>query len=83
MGLKKLAAKVAEYNMRLESGKASKIKPSDVEKVLEKLHKKSDELGREIASAKSPQKRARLERKLEVATEQQERAEWLLNEVSQ
>ena len=83
MGLTKLAAKVAEYNKRLESGKASKIKPSHVEKVLEKLRKKSDELETEIASATSPEKRARLERKLEVARAQQERAEWLLNEIRQ
>ncbi|MDJ0639420.1 MAG: hypothetical protein QNJ20_11340 [Paracoccaceae bacterium] len=81
MGLKNLAAKVAEYDKRLENGKASKIKPSHVEKVLEKLRNKSDELGEEIASASSPQKRARLERKLEVAMAQQERAEWLLNEI--
>ena len=81
MGMKKLAAKVAEYNERLENGKASKIKPSHVAKVLEKLRHKSDELGKEIAAATSSQKRARLERKLEVAMAQQERAEWLLREI--
>ncbi len=82
MGLKKLAEKVAEYNERLESGKASKIKPSHVEKVLEKLRKKSFELEAEIASAHSPEKRARLEKKLSVARAQIERAEWLLNELT-
>lgn len=82
MGLKKLAAKVAEYNERLESGKASKIKPSHVEMVLEKLRKKSGELEGEIASARSPEKRARLEKKLGVARTQIERAEWLLNELT-
>ena len=82
MGLKKLAEKVAEYKERLESGKANKIKPGNVEKVLEKLHKKSIELEAEIASANSPEKRARLEKKLQVARSQEERAEWLLKEIS-
>lgn len=81
MGLKKLAAKVAEYNDRLESGKVSKIKPGHVEKVMEKLQKKSAELEEEIASAHSAEKRARLERKLEVARAQEKRAEWLLKEI--
>lgn len=81
MGLKKLAAKVAEYNERLRSGKASKIKPGHVEKVREKLRKKSVELEAEIASAHSPEKRARLQRKLEVARAQEERADWLLKEL--
>ena len=39
MGMKKLAAKVDDYNDRLESGKASKIKPGHVRKVLEKHRK--------------------------------------------
>ena len=82
MGLKKLAEKVAEYNERLESGKADKIKPEHVKQVLEKLQKKSTELTAELASPHSPEKRARLERKLEVARAQEERAEWLLKEVS-
>ena len=34
MGVKKLAAKVADYKQRLEDGKASKIEPDHVEKVL-------------------------------------------------
>ncbi len=81
MGLKKLAAKVADYNERLKNGKASKIKPDHVKKVLEKLRNKSVELEAEIASAHSPEKRDRLERKLEVARAQEERAEWLLREL--
>lgn len=82
MGLKKLAAKVADYKERLESGKAHKIKPSHVEKVLEKLRNKSIELEAEIASSQSPEKRARLEKKLEVARAQEARAEWLMQEIS-
>lgn len=82
MGLKKLAAKVVEYNERLESGNASEIAPSHVEKVLEKLRLKSEELEAEIASAKSPDKKERLTRKLGIARSQMERAEWLLREIS-
>jgi hypothetical protein len=82
MGLNKLAAKVAEYNERFESGKASKIKPTHVEKVLEKLRKKTEELEAEIASAQSAEKQTRLRNKLGVARTHVERAEWLLKEIS-
>ncbi|SHG78141.1 hypothetical protein [Marivita hallyeonensis] len=82
MGLKKLAAKVVDYNERLEGGKASKIKPRHVAKVLEKLRAKEAELEAEIASTTSPEKTARLEGKLGVARTHIERAEWLLNEIS-
>ncbi len=81
MGLKKLAAKVAEYNARLEDGKARRIKPDHVEKVLAKLRRKSAELEAEIAATAAPEKRARLERKLEVARAQEARAEWLLGQI--
>lgn len=82
MGLKKLAAKVEEYNERLENGKASKIKPRHVETVLQKLRAKSKEMEAEIASVKSEDKKARLEGKLGIAQTHIERAEWLLNELS-
>jgi hypothetical protein len=82
MGLKKLAAKVEEYNARLESGKASKIKSSHVEAVLQKLHAKSTELEAEIATATSADKKARLEGKLGIARTHIERAEWLLKELT-
>ncbi|OAN73372.1 hypothetical protein A8B78_18805 [Jannaschia sp. EhC01] len=81
MGLKKLAAKVVDYNERLEDGKASKIKPHHVEEVLHKLRAKSAELEAEIASASSADKKARLEGKLQVARTHIDRAQWLLNEL--
>ncbi|MGP6089560.1 hypothetical protein [Antarctobacter jejuensis] len=81
MGLKNLAAKVQDYNARLESGKASKIKPRHVEKVLQKLRAKSTELEAEIAEAHSADKKARLADKLQIARTHIERAEWLLNEL--
>lgn len=82
MGLKKLAAKIVDYNERLVSGKVEKIKPTHVEQVLAKLRKKSEELEAEIAAAPSPDKKARLERKLEVARAHMERGEWLLKKIS-
>lgn len=81
MGLKKLAAKMEDYNERLESGKASKIKPRDVEKVLRKLRAKSSDLEVEISSTTSAEKKARLEGKLQIARTHTERAEWLLKEL--
>jgi hypothetical protein len=82
MGLTKLAAKVEEYNERLKDGKASKITPQHVEKVLQKLRSKSTELQAEIASTSSPEKKARLKGKLTVAQTHIERAEWLLKELA-
>ena len=82
MKMKKLAAKVDEYNERLESGKVSRIKPSHVRKVLEKLRKKARELEDELATASSPDKKARLEKKLGIARAHIERGEWLLSEIS-
>lgn len=82
MGLKKLADKVSAYNERLEKGKAKKIKPNHVRKVLEKLRKKSADLEREIAGEKRADKKDRLKRKLRIAREHEERAEWLLDEIT-
>lgn len=82
MGLKKLAAKVTDYNERLERGKASKIKPSHVRKIMEKLRRKTAELDARIASAKNPDEKSRLKRKLGIAREHKKRAEWLLKAVS-
>ena len=81
MGLKNLAAKLVDYNERLSSGKASKIKPRHVEKVLQKLRAKSTELEAEIASAKSADKKDRLADKLQIARTHIERAEWLMKEL--
>jgi len=82
MGMKKLAAKLDDYQERLESGKASRIKPAHVDKSLRKLRGKSDELARDLAAATEPEKAARLEKKLEVVRAQIARAEWLLREIT-
>ncbi len=81
MGLEKLAAKVIEYNARLESGKASKIKPDDVKKVLKKLRKKSATIQSEIDGATSPEKKSQLQNRLGIAQAHIARAEWLLKEI--
>lgn len=81
MGLKKLAGKLSDYNTRLERGKAEKIEPDHVEKVLGKLRKKADQLEVEIASEEKADKKARLQRKLGIAREHVARAEWLLTQI--
>ena len=82
MGLKKLAEKVEDYHARLENGKASKIKPRHVEKILQKLRDKATELETDISAASSADKKARLEGKLAIARTHIARAEWLLKELA-
>ena len=77
--MKKLAAKVAAYYERLEQGKAHKIKPSHVHKVMDKLRAKEDALLSEIEVARTNADRLRFELKLQVAREHIQRAEYLLN----
>ena len=78
MGLKELAAKVDEYNIRLEEGKVEQIRPHHVEEVLEKLRNNIASLETEIAVAQSEDKKQRLEQKRAIARAHVERGEWLL-----
>ncbi|MEZ5660321.1 MAG: hypothetical protein R3E83_17835 [Burkholderiaceae bacterium] len=82
MGLKKLAAKLAEYNERLERGAASKIEADHVRQVLEKLRRKEASLLADVTQAEDEFARTRLERKLGIARDQIARAQWLLGEIS-
>lgn len=82
MGLKKLAAKLQDYDDRLAEDKASQIKPAHVERVLEKLRKKEAEISHDLLQKHSAGKRERLERKQSVAREQISRAQWLLEKVT-
>lgn len=82
MGLKKLTEKISDYHARLESGKASKIKPTHVTKVLGKLQAKESALKTEIAATEHGEKRQRLARKLEIAQTQIKRAKHLLQAIS-
>ena len=61
MGVKKLAAKVADYKQRLEDGKASKIEPDHVEKVLAKLRRKQADLDQRLEETTGTDERERLE----------------------
>ena len=81
MGLKKLAGKLEDYRQRLEAGKASKIKPDHVEKVLGKLDRKIAELEAALEAEERADRRERLDGKLRIAREQRDRAEWLRGEL--
>jgi Zn-dependent oligopeptidase len=82
MGLAKTIEKLQTYYQRLEAGKAKKIKPGHVERVIEKLIAKEHELLEEIAGTSKPSKTERLEKKLTSTREQLDRAKWLLNKIS-
>ena len=82
MGLKKLAAKVADYRERLDSGKASEIKPDHVQKVLEKLRRKQADLEAQLVVAEGAEETERLARKLDIARQHVQRAEWLLQDLA-
>ncbi|AXI41038.1 hypothetical protein [Sulfitobacter sp. SK011] len=81
MGLEKIGEKLDRYFNRLEQGKAAKIKPNHVEKVISKLRAKQKLLQEELGSAEKPSKKTRLESKLATVSEQIERAEWLLEKI--
>lgn len=77
MGLESSVEKLDKYFDRLKKGKAKKIKPSHLEKVARKLKAKEDSLLAELAEATKESKQDRLQFKLSLIREQQERAKWL------
>ncbi|MCK8463775.1 hypothetical protein MUY35_07930 [Aliiroseovarius sp. S1339] len=77
MGLESAVEKLDKYYGRLEKGKAEKIKPSHVEKIMLKLEAKAQSLQAELGETAKETKKQRLERKLEMVREQLERARWL------
>ena len=81
MGLSKSIEKLDEYNRRLKSGEADRIKPAHVEKVIHKLAAKKQTLIDEISEATKIEKQERLRQKLETANAQIERAQWLLEQI--
>lgn len=81
MGLNKISEKLDNYYARLDDGKAAKIKPAHVEKVIDKLRAKQVLLRQDISTSQKPSQKERLERKLAVAEDQIERAEWLLEKI--
>lgn len=81
MGLSKAVEKLDKYHDRLKQGKAAKIKPSHLAKVVGKLEAKEASLRAELAEATKPDKKERLERKLALVREQQARAAWLAEQL--
>lgn len=81
MGLGKSIEKLDDYFSRLKKGKARKIKPTHVEKVIGKLKAKEKSLKGELASTEKDGKKSRLKQKLAIVSEQMERANWLLQKV--
>lgn len=82
MGLESVIEKLDKYFKRFDKGKAQKIKPAHVEKVIDKLEAKADLLRAELAETEKESKKSRLERKLDMVREQQKRARWLKKELS-
>ena len=82
MGLESAIEKLDKYFRRLKKGKARKIKPDHVERVLRKLKTKEKDLQSELADTEKPEKIRRLERKIALVQEQQERAHWLQKKIS-
>lgn len=81
MAFRKYAEKLDNYFQRLADGKAKKIKPSHVEKVIAKLKSKEAELVGQLEQTNKPDKKERLDRKLLIAREHIARAELLLDEI--
>lgn len=81
MGLESAIEKLDKYYKRLDMGKAHKIRPSHVEKMMRKLDAKAALLLIEHAETDKESKKIRLERKLELVQEQQDRARWLLDKI--
>jgi len=77
VGLEKTIEKLDKYFKRLEQGKAAKIKTSHLRKVAEKLKAKERSLDAELEEAATAEKRQRLQRKLALVREQQNRVRWL------
>lgn len=82
MALKKQISHLDDYYQRLLGGNAKKIKPQDVEHVIAKLAAKEAALIAELDKPLKNSDRIRIEQKLLVAHEHQERAQWLLAEIT-
>ncbi len=81
MGLESTIEKLDKYYGRLEQGKARKIEPSHVDKILAKLETKARSLQDELAVTTKKSRKQRLTLKLELVREQQARARWLKDNI--
>jgi uncharacterized protein YaiL (DUF2058 family) len=82
MKLRNSNDKLDKYLTRLKDGKAGKIKPEHVEKVIGKLETKEALVLAELETCTKEQKRQRLQRKLTFVRDQQDRAKWLLQQIA-
>lgn len=80
MAHQKLAEKLEDYLARRDAGKAHKIRPRDVEKVIAKLRARREELLEDLV--RKPDKADRLHAKIVSADDLLARAQWLLAELS-
>lgn len=82
MELESAIEKLDKYFKRLGKGKAQKIKPAHVAKVVRKLAAKEKLLVDELSDTEKESKKHRLERKLEMVREQMDRARWLEKKIT-
>ena len=81
MKLKHSIEKLDAYLERLENGKAQKIDPDHVDKVIRKLTRKREEVMADLSEATKPSKKERLVQKCATLDAQIERARWLLDQI--
>lgn len=81
MALADHAEKLAEYRARLEAGRADRIEPAHVERVIAKLEAKRASLADRLAAASAQSERERLQRKLAKAEALIEQAHWLRDRI--
>ncbi|MCK8485068.1 hypothetical protein MUY21_13570 [Aliiroseovarius sp. S2029] len=83
MGLESTTEKLDSYFTRLEKGKAQKIKPTHVEKIMKKLEAKATALRSDLEVATKETKKQRLQQKIDLVSEQLDRARWLREQIAE
>ena len=82
MALTKAIEKLKKYYKRLEAGDAKKIKPSHINKVMNKLSNKEEIILKELSETTKASKKKRLRQKLGATRKQIDRSQWLLKKIS-
>ncbi|WP_191285688.1 hypothetical protein [Aliiroseovarius zhejiangensis] len=82
MGLESTTEKLDSYFARLEQGKAQKIKPTHVEKIMQKLESKAAALRSDLEETTKEPKKQRLQQKIDLVNEQLDRARWLREQIA-
>ena len=81
MALSEHAEKLAEYRARLEAGRADRIEPAHVDRVIGKLEAKRAKLTHALAEASADTELERLQRKLAKSEALIEQARWLRDQL--